>query len=162
MYAYSTVLNYFFVCRFDSGSNIVGFYDCLSNNETCPLSYRLNNDVQEGDVIDIESLSRMSDRSHTVNYLTTESMSVYFTKMANWYLYPSFVHGNYTSNTSMFTWRTVAPAKPDTFVNEYLISLKNNKPYEASCFASQTEIFIYKNKFTWIVSNEFHSKRLQH
>lgn len=47
------------------------------------MSYRLNNDVREGDVIDIERLSRMSDRSYTVNYSTTESMSVYLTKMAN-------------------------------------------------------------------------------
>ncbi|CAG2242599.1 unnamed protein product [Mytilus edulis] len=61
---------------FDSGSNIVGFHDCLSNNETCPLSYRLNNDVREGDVIDIERLSRMSDRSYTVNYSTTENRPI--------------------------------------------------------------------------------------
>lgn len=69
---------YYLVCRFDGGSNIVGFNDCLPINDTCPLSYRLNNDVREGDVIDIKSLSRTSGRSYTVNYSTSESMSVYF------------------------------------------------------------------------------------
>lgn len=69
---------HYFVCRFDGGSNIVGFHNCFPNNETCPLSYRLNNDVGEGDVVDIDSLSRTSGRSYFVNYSTNESMSVYF------------------------------------------------------------------------------------
>ncbi|XP_076082631.1 uncharacterized protein LOC143053734 [Mytilus galloprovincialis] len=61
---------------FDGGSNIVGFHDCLQNNDTCPLSYRLNNGVDKGDVVDIESLSRTSGRSYSVNYSTSENRRI--------------------------------------------------------------------------------------
>ncbi|XP_052097135.1 uncharacterized protein LOC127732117 [Mytilus californianus] len=63
---------------FDSGRNIVGFQDCFQVNETCPLSFRLSNDVGEGDVIDIESLSRMSNRIYTMNYSTIENRPIAF------------------------------------------------------------------------------------
>lgn len=69
---------FYFFCRFDGGSNIVGFHDCLPNNDRCSLSYRLNNDVSEGGVVNIDSLSRTSGRYYTVNYSTSESMSVFF------------------------------------------------------------------------------------
>lgn len=69
---------FYFFCRFDGGSNIVGFHDCLPNNDTCSLSYRLNNDVSEGGVVNIDSLSRTSGRYYTVNYSTSESMSGFF------------------------------------------------------------------------------------
>lgn len=78
MVYYPIVLDYFFFYRFDSGNNIVGFHDCLSINQTCPLSYRLNSNVGEGDIIDTESLRSTSDRSYYVEYSTSESMSVYF------------------------------------------------------------------------------------
>ncbi|XP_071142265.1 uncharacterized protein [Mytilus edulis] len=63
---------------FDSGNNIVGFHDCLSINQTCPLSYRLNSNVGEGDIIDTESLRSTSDRSYYVEYSTSENRPITF------------------------------------------------------------------------------------
>ncbi|VDI27514.1 Hypothetical predicted protein [Mytilus galloprovincialis] len=68
---------------FDSGSNIVGFHDCLQNNHMCPLSYRLSNDIGEGDVVDITSLSETSGRSYTVNYSTVENRPIAFDLPSN-------------------------------------------------------------------------------
>lgn len=92
IYAYTIVLYdmFYFVCRFDGGSNVVGFHDCLPNNDTCSLSYRLNNDVSEGDVVNIDSLIRTSGRYYTVNYSTSESMSGFFAFMTNWYSNPNY------------------------------------------------------------------------
>ncbi|CAG2234180.1 unnamed protein product [Mytilus edulis] len=62
---------------FDSGSNIVGFHDCLPNNDKC-LSFRLSNAIRKGDVVEITSLSRTPGRSYTVNYSTVENRPIAF------------------------------------------------------------------------------------
>ncbi|CAG2242602.1 unnamed protein product [Mytilus edulis] len=56
---------------FGSG-NSVGYYECIpTTTKPCPVSFKLNVPVNEGDIIDIDTLSNASDRIYALNYSTT-------------------------------------------------------------------------------------------
>lgn len=66
----------FFVSRFGSG-NIIGYFECTQTIKPCPVSLHLNHSVNEGDIIDIDTLSKLSNRIYALNYSTTASMFIY-------------------------------------------------------------------------------------
>ncbi|VDI27508.1 Hypothetical predicted protein [Mytilus galloprovincialis] len=58
-------------CRFGSG-NSIGHYECIpTTTKPCPMSFKLNVPVNEGEIIDIDTLSNASDRMYALNYSTT-------------------------------------------------------------------------------------------
>ncbi|VDI76373.1 Hypothetical predicted protein [Mytilus galloprovincialis] len=56
--------------------NNIGYCDCIARTKACPLSLRLNDPVNVGDVIDIHRLSNLSNRIYAFNYSTTENRPV--------------------------------------------------------------------------------------
>ncbi|XP_071143578.1 uncharacterized protein [Mytilus edulis] len=56
--------------------NNIGYYDCIARTKACPLSLRLNDPVNVGDIIDIHRLSNLSNRIYAFNYSTTENRPV--------------------------------------------------------------------------------------
>ncbi|CAG2242596.1 unnamed protein product [Mytilus edulis] len=56
--------------------NNIGYYDCIATTKACPLSLRLNDPVNVGDIIDIHRLSNLSNRIDAFNYSTTENRPV--------------------------------------------------------------------------------------
>ncbi|VDH95079.1 Hypothetical predicted protein, partial [Mytilus galloprovincialis] len=56
---------------FGSG-NSIGYYECIpTTTKPCPVSFKLNVPVNEGEIIDIDTLSNASDRIYALNYSTT-------------------------------------------------------------------------------------------
>lgn len=71
----STLVCCLFVSRFGSGSSI-GYYECIPTTKPCPASYKLTDPVNEGFIIDIDTLGNFSDRIYALNYSTTTSMFI--------------------------------------------------------------------------------------
>lgn len=61
--------------RYDGGNNIIGYYDCFPDSETCPVFSLLNNakNVNDDDEIDLEGLPAISNKIFALNFSTTQS-----------------------------------------------------------------------------------------
>ncbi|XP_052097131.1 uncharacterized protein LOC127732114 isoform X8 [Mytilus californianus] len=60
---------------YDGGNNIIGYYDCSPDNETC-MAFSLMKTVNDGDEIDTDGLPSISEKIFAWNFSTTENMAV--------------------------------------------------------------------------------------
>lgn len=70
---HNSSVNYSNLNRFDDGNNIIGYYDCSPDNETCLAFSLMKNPVNNGDEIDTDGLPSISDKIFAWNFFTTES-----------------------------------------------------------------------------------------
>ncbi|XP_076082633.1 uncharacterized protein LOC143053735 [Mytilus galloprovincialis] len=64
---------------YDEGKNIIGYYDCSPDNETCLAFSLTKNPVNNGDEIETDSLPSISDKIFAWNFSTTENTAVELT-----------------------------------------------------------------------------------
>ncbi|CAC5404976.1 unnamed protein product [Mytilus coruscus] len=65
---------------YDDGNNIIGHYDCFPANANCPVFALLNNQnpINNGDEIDTDGLSTISNKIFALNFSTTGNMPIEF------------------------------------------------------------------------------------
>lgn len=69
-----------FLYRYDGGNNIIGYYDCSRNNETCLAYSLLKPPVNDGDEIYTDGIPSISDKIFAWTFSTAESKIVILCK----------------------------------------------------------------------------------
>lgn len=71
-----STVNYSNLYRYDGGNNVIGYYDCSPDNETCLAFSLMKKPENDGDEIDTDGLPFLSDKIFAWNFSTTESKLV--------------------------------------------------------------------------------------